>query len=57
MVSLAGGFIAAREERMHLELASYPEIHGEYLETMISTATITHIGIFSAFDLATPYPW
>jgi hypothetical protein len=57
MVSLAGGLVISREERMHPEPASYPEVHGEYLETMMSTATMTRIGIFSAFDLPTPYPW
>jgi hypothetical protein len=57
MVSMAGGFVAAREERKHLEPAGYPEVHGEYLETMMSTATMTRIGVFSAFDLPTSYPW
>jgi hypothetical protein len=47
MVSLAGGLVISCEERKHVEPASYPEVHGEYLENMNSTATITRISAFS----------
>jgi hypothetical protein len=46
------GFAIARDEKVHIELPSYPEMHGEYLETMMSTATWTHHGILQ-FDMPT----
>jgi hypothetical protein len=54
--SVGGAFVIAREEKAHVEVPSYPEVHGERLETMVSTATFTHYKFFDAFDM-TAYPW
>jgi hypothetical protein len=53
LFSVAGGFVVAREEKTHIELPSYPEVHGEHLETMMSTATFTHYSIFNPLTLST----
>ena len=45
--------MVAREEKTHIELPSYPEVHGEHLETMMSTATFTHYSIFNPLTLST----
>ena len=50
--SVCGEFVVAREERAHIELPTYPEVHAERLDAMISTATAT-VTHHRTFDLPT----
>jgi len=48
--SVCAEFVVVREEKPHIELPSYPEVHGEGFEAVISTATAT-VTHFRYFDL------